>query len=898
MTWQSFNRLGQAMSRTYNGAGQLMQTTDALAGVTRYAYDGAGNLIVLEDANGQRIRSRYDALGQKRRVDDPNMGVQTFTYNGFAELISQRDANGNTTSYGYDRLGRQTQRRVQGPNEDSTQHFVFDKPSRLAYVNNTPHNLCYGAMAQEYVTETSALDNTQTTPQYLRHYAYDNLCRIKHDTRRIDNKEYVITSLYDGGYGRVKGLIYPNGITLGYEYDQDSGYPKRTYNALTGATYHKVSSVDASGKWTHASYQDEHHKVTRYFDVASGQMYSTALSSSRGTLQRIDYTYDNAFGHLSEQHIQRLNTSTYRQEHAYEAFYYDDLHRLTRTLRARSATALTPGHSDALSVEYGYDAVGNIRFKTDFSAHDGMAYRYGDSQRRARLDNSNAGPNAVRHITLKRAINGSASRQLRYDNNGNLTSDGVRLISYNAMNKPVTIHVSGQRYLHPNDSHRTVTQTTDFAYGSDNLRYKQRSGDVAQTIYIGQQYTEQTLANGTTQQRVYIDDVAIDITSISRGGKHNRIQSLHTDRLGSTVGVFNTSGYLHESRSYDTFGTPRGSLNSDRFNAILGSTVSPRGFTQHEHLDGAQLIHMNGRVYDYHLGRFLSVDPFIQGVGNSQGVNPYSYILNNPLAGTDPSGYVAVTGLDRWSGMPDPMGYGDNCPFCVNTGDDKEGQDNGADAGGQASLNITITADNASVGSGNVSGIGGQAQVGTSQEVIKHSSWGIWDSIQAGLDVAGLVPIIGELADLTNAGISLARGDYEGAVLSLSAMVPIVGNAAGTAKIIRSAEKFTDSNIVTKGIEAKNGLRVEGFTGHGVQRAVGNNSDRAGVSPQGILDALKNPLKIGDIKTDQLGRASQRFIGDTGEVVVNPQTGKIISVNLTSSKKAARLMRQLENSQQ
>ena len=79
-----------------------------------------------------------------------------------------------------------------------------------------------------------------------------------------------------------------------------------------------------------------------------------------------DYTYDNAFGHLSEQHIQRLNTSTYRQEHAYEAFYYDDLHRLTRTLRARSATAFTPGHSDALSVEYGYDAVGNIRFKTDF----------------------------------------------------------------------------------------------------------------------------------------------------------------------------------------------------------------------------------------------------------------------------------------------------------------------------------------------------------------------------------------------------------------------------------------------------------------------------------------------------------------------------------------------------
>ena len=52
---------------------------------------------------------------------------------------------------------------------------------------------------------------------------------------------------------------------------------------------------------------------------------------------------------------------------------------------------------------------------------------------------------------------------------------------------------------------------------------------------------------------------------------------------------------------------------------------------------------MNGRAYDYHLGRFLSVDPVIQSPGNSQSMNPYSYIMNNPLAGTDPSGYAATT---------------------------------------------------------------------------------------------------------------------------------------------------------------------------------------------------------------------------------------------------------------
>ena len=54
---------------------------------------------------------------------------------------------------------------------------------------------------------------------------------------------------------------------------------------------------------------------------------------------------------------------------------------------------------------------------------------------------------------------------------------------------------------------------------------------------------------------------------------------------------------------------------------------------------------MNGRAYDYNLGRFLSVDPVIQSPTNSQSLNPYSYIMNNPLAGTDPTGYMAIDNL-------------------------------------------------------------------------------------------------------------------------------------------------------------------------------------------------------------------------------------------------------------
>ena len=72
------------------------------------------------------------------------------------------------------------------------------------------------------------------------------------------------------------------------------------------------------------------------------------------------------------------------------------------------------------------------------------------------------------------------------------------------------------------------------------------------------------------------------------------------------------------------------------------SDVSTRGFTGHEHLDDVELIHMNGRAFDYNLGRFLSVDPFIVFPKNSQSINAYSYLMNNPLSGTDPSGYTGV----------------------------------------------------------------------------------------------------------------------------------------------------------------------------------------------------------------------------------------------------------------
>ncbi|SPL71756.1 PAAR-like domain-containing protein [Acinetobacter stercoris] len=72
----------------------------------------------------------------------------------------------------------------------------------------------------------------------------------------------------------------------------------------------------------------------------------------------------------------------------------------------------------------------------------------------------------------------------------------------------------------------------------------------------------------------------------------------------------------------------------------------------------------------------------------------------------------------------------------------------------------------------------------------EKSSW--LDKLQLGLDIVGLIPGLGEIADGVNGAISLARGDYAGAALSFGAMIPFAGWGATAAKAGRNVLKATD----------------------------------------------------------------------------------------------------------
>ena len=99
-----------------------------------------------------------------------------------------------------------------------------------------------------------------------------------------------------------------------------------------------------------------------------------------------------------------------------------------------------------------------------------------------------------------------------------------------------------------------------------------------------------------------------------------------------------------------------------------------------------------------------------------------------------------------------------------------------------------------------------------------------------------------------------------------------------------------EGNISNIAKNVPNAAEDISFANHALQRAV-----ERGVTRESILDALASPLKVEEVKLDKLGRPSQRFIGQKAEVVINPETQQVVSVNPTSTKKFEKLNNELSN---
>src|SRR5690606_34852288 len=99
---------------------------------------------------------------------------------------------------------------------------------------------------------------------------------------------------------------------------------------------------------------------------------------------------------------------------------------------------------------------------------------------------------------------------------------------------------------------------------------------------------------------------------------------LHKDYLGSILAITDEAGNKLEQRHYDAWGNfthlkiGSGAVITDKATLKSAMLLLDRGYTSHEHFMQVGIVHMNGRLYDPLLRRFLNADENIQDPTNTQ----------------------------------------------------------------------------------------------------------------------------------------------------------------------------------------------------------------------------------------------------------------------------------------
>ena len=202
----------------------------------------------------------------------------------------------------------------------------------------------------------------------------------------------------------------------------------------------------------------------------------------------------------------------------------------------------------------------------------------------------------------------------RVDNTDYLITSTSQQITYNPCGKAALI-VEG-------DSSQVLF------YGPDKTRWLQVdsvNGQVAAKTYYFDDF-ELRVAGNHTHKYHYLEEGLLTYMLDSSLTDH---YYLLTDNVGSVTHIVSGEGGTKFEAGYEAWGRQHVTKNDIGFF---------RGYGGHEMLSKYRLVNMDGRLYDYALGRFLSPDNYVQEPGNSQNFNRYSYCLNNPLKYTDPDG--------------------------------------------------------------------------------------------------------------------------------------------------------------------------------------------------------------------------------------------------------------------
>ncbi len=628
LTTVTTNDKGHKKTETRNVLGEIVSVKDHLNGVSKYTYDAQGNLVEMFGPSGSAHTTiiRYDNLGRKQSMTDPDKGNWSYEYNTFGELISQCDGKYQTTKMSYDRLGRMTSRRDYNAASDCATLGTLEGTTTWSY-----DSLANGVGQLAEVVQGS----------YRQVPSYDALGRVIGATTTINNTAYNTRQTYNAIGQVFQSFDAASGQRdnghRGVQYEYELGIQTKVRDVRNSGdnaiVYEQVLKVDARGNVT-SSEQGNNVKTTRTYDEHTGRIKTIKADTFASVnIQNLAYEWDS-IGNLN--HRKETSGSKSLQEN----FLYDGLNRLTRS------TTQSNGQSHVQSLTY----YGNGNIKTKSDVEGGATYQYGSLEygcRYATLYSPIAISSAVK--PGPHAVNKINNKAYCYDANGNNISGSGRYLQYTTFDKVKRI--------------KKGDYDTTFTYGPSRSRYKRTDTDgtdAKTTWYLGNVEIIETTSGENANTIEYRRSLGSAIESIIY--KNNSINSiktsyLHFDHLGSVDVITDTIGSLLQELSFDAWGKRRNATNwatyseqqqADYFRSTLtsdgrNSEITTRGFTGHEMVDGVGIIHMNGRIYDAHLGRFLQADPIVQEPFDTQVLNRYSYVRNNPLNATDPSGHVFFT---------------------------------------------------------------------------------------------------------------------------------------------------------------------------------------------------------------------------------------------------------------
>jgi RHS repeat-associated protein len=591
---QTVDEAGQPQTTTYQWTGFQRTTTNPKTQAIVELKDVWGKLVWTKDAKQKQTQFAVDAFGNLRQTTDSLNNVVTVTFDDWGRRTDLKDPDLGWIHYQVDPLGQVLSQVSPNQRPSKATVMTYDALGRMmtrtaddlvagwtydvmdGQTNCATYKSC-GQLVESYTKNGASKD-------YRQLHTYEAKGRPDTTTTILD-KNHTSKVEYDS-WGRVVRETLQRSGGAAKVYD-------RRYNAYgqlarieRGATVvWKATQQDALGQVTSATLGNG-FVAGRSYDLNTGRLSAATLVDAQGASRlKEDYAYD-ALGNVSQR------TQAWGAVSFIESFDYDALNRL------KSATIL--GYAQQ---NFTYDDIGNIVSKTGAGTGNYVYPASGASSVR---------PHAVSSIP--------SLGSFVYDDNGNMTSGAGRTVTWNSFDMPVTITKG--------------TEGSTFYYGPDHQRIKQVRSDGITTYYAGAMEVE--VAGTAETVKTYLP-LGLGV-EIDKAGS-TKLNYVHRDRLGSVVAISGeTGGTLLEMQAYDSWGKRRDTATPATPDTIDGVTDN-KGYTGHEMLDKLDLVHMNGRVYDPLVARFMSADPLIQDPTHSQSYNRYTYVWNNPTNLTDPTGF-------------------------------------------------------------------------------------------------------------------------------------------------------------------------------------------------------------------------------------------------------------------